>query len=325
MASTTFDINIELVAVRQKIEATERGIVATEQKIEATDIVINEWMKKDEATLQRLVSALSQLQDEKNLLIKQENLFIEQHLKQAAGPFLASVLPETLAPPTVFAVSGPLCASRLSVVSTETKFDRLVKRVQQPNEPNVSYYDDALRLCREVDANMTSMSIVQHLISGVRQDVREQLLRPDSPTDTPENFFKIAKKEEDFKQISQPVGQPRSQSYFSFNDQSTISAVTHKPSLSDKRLSIPPLSSTRERQIQSNQVPHFGANIDRQSQQYPGNQYRTSPNATPFRPCKICQRTHHRTIDWLNKKSQGCFKCGQSNHQVCDCPQSFFG
>ncbi|CAF1611741.1 unnamed protein product, partial [Didymodactylos carnosus] len=74
-ANTTFDINTELVAVRQKIEATKRGIVATDGA-------------KDEATLQRLVSALSQLQDKENLLIKQENLLVEQHLKQAAGPVL---------------------------------------------------------------------------------------------------------------------------------------------------------------------------------------------------------------------------------------------
>ncbi|CAF0976838.1 unnamed protein product [Didymodactylos carnosus] len=162
----------------------------------------------------------------------------------------------------------------LSVVSTQTKFDKLVKRVQQPNEPIVSYYDDVLRLCREVDANMTSMTIVQHLISGVRQDVREQLLRPDSPTDTPEKFFKIAKKEEDLKQISQPVDQPVSHSYFSFNDQPIISAVNL--SLSDKRLSIP--------SIQSNQARHSGATTNRQPQQYPSNQYCASPNTTPFRP-----------------------------------------
>jgi hypothetical protein len=31
-----------------------------------------------------------------------------------------------------------------------------------------------------------------------------------------------------------------------------------------------------------------------------------------FKPCFICRRNNHRTIDCYNKKSNGCFKCGHS-------------
>ncbi|CAF5142711.1 unnamed protein product, partial [Rotaria sp. Silwood1] len=41
-------------------------------------------------------------------------------------------------------------------------------------------------------------------------------------------------------------------------------------------------------------------------------------------PCLICNKTNHTTTKCFYKKNNSCFKCGQSNHQIRDCPQQHF-
>ncbi|CAF3909759.1 unnamed protein product, partial [Rotaria sordida] len=47
----------------------------------------------------------------------------------------------------------------------------------------------------------------------------------------------------------------------------------------------------------------------------------TQPNQ--FYPCLICQRSNHRTIDCYHKQPRGCYKCGNHNHNIRNCPQVF--
>ncbi|CAF5167639.1 unnamed protein product, partial [Rotaria magnacalcarata] len=40
--------------------------------------------------------------------------------------------------------------------------------------------------------------------------------------------------------------------------------------------------------------------------------------------CLICNRKNHSTMNCFYKKNNGCFKCGQSNHRIRDCPEQHF-
>ncbi|CAF4340099.1 unnamed protein product, partial [Rotaria sordida] len=58
--------------------------------------------------------------------------------------------------------------------------------------------------------------------------------------------------------------------------------------------------------------------LNRNQENYPKKETQQST------PCLICNKNNHTTIKCFYKKNNGCFKCGQSNHQIRDCPQQHF-
>ncbi|CAF3467061.1 unnamed protein product, partial [Rotaria sp. Silwood2] len=54
----------------------------------------------------------------------------------------------------------------LSTTMMHTKFDKLQQREQLHDEPITSYFDDVIKLYREIDSNMSD-SIIHHMITTV--------------------------------------------------------------------------------------------------------------------------------------------------------------
>jgi hypothetical protein len=49
--------------------------------------------------------------------------------------------------------------------------------------------------------------------------------------------------------------------------------------------------------------------------------HRTDTSIQRFRPCLICNKSNHRTIDCRRKRSNGCFKYGHQTHMIRNRPQ----
>ena len=58
-----------------------------------------------------------------------------------------------------------------------TKFDKLKQRKQSIDESIVSYYDDVVNLCREIDPNMSERVTIQYLISGLHPRLKREISR----------------------------------------------------------------------------------------------------------------------------------------------------
>ena len=172
---------------------------------------------------------------------------------------------------------------------------RLKTRRQQPDESLSAFYEDIIELCKQVDKDMPIYMIVDYLQDGVRDDLKVHIKRrmatmPDAPS--PALFLKIARAEDELQKDVSAALPPSlfSQPYFGHV------AVATNPSMA---------------------VPHH--------YHTPSTSYHSGhPNsASRYRPCFICNKTNHRTIDCYGKQPSGCFKCGDPTHVIRACPQVF--
>lgn len=87
-----------------------------------------------------------------------------------------------------------------STIAMSYKFNILIHRKQLQDESVLSYFDDVIALCDEIDSNMSNMMIILYLINGIHPRFKRELLRRSSLIQTPDDFFKYAKIEEDLYQ-----------------------------------------------------------------------------------------------------------------------------
>ena len=181
-----------------------------------------------------------------------------------------------------------------SVSLTKTK---LKNRRQHPNEPLSTFYDDILELCKQVDRQMPMYMIVDYLVDGVRDDLRihvKRLMANTTETLNAAFFLKIARAEDELQKEISSVQPPSSfsQPYFG-----PVAAATYRAHPSQHTTIDHPTTSTYRKH--------------------------SSRSAQTYRPCLICNRSTHRTIDCSRKQPSGCFKCGDPEHVVHNCPQVF--
>ena len=177
-------------------------------------------------------------------------------------------------------------------------------------------------------------------MSGINPDFRKELSRRESSINTLNEFLKYAKIEQDLYDTfekSRNLSMEYKQPYFS-TDRSPIPSLTAMINKSkqyyhhmepNERRSYP--TSTQRSVTQRNSIPEFG----NRSRTIPNEQIRDNVQQFTFKKtqnngrqtlqnkfsnCKICNRTNHRTIDCFHKQTTGCFKCGQPNHTIRDCP-----
>ena len=179
---------------------------------------------------------------------------------------------------------------------------RLKTRRQQPDESLSAFYDDIIELCKQVDKDMPIYMIVDYLQDGVRDDLKVHIKRrmatmPDAPS--PALFLKIARAEDELQKDVSSVAPPSlfSQPYFGH-----VAVATNTSTAVPHHYHAPTTSTPAPRAPFRN----------------------TPPNSAPrYRPCLICNKTNHRTIDCSGKQPSGCFKCGDPTHVIRACPQVF--
>ena len=183
---------------------------------------------------------------------------------------------------------------------------QLKARRQQPGETLLTFYDDIIDLCQQVDSNMPLHLIIDFLQDGVRDDLKihiKRRLRTLPDPITPAAFLRIARDEEELQKesFSNTASSSFTQPYFPQINATTRTSSSTSPRFA--RFESPAVQS-------SSFTPH-------------PSRTRFSAAAQSFRPCLICHKSNHRTIDCYQKKSTGCFKCGDSQHTVRNCPQVF--
>ena len=195
----------------------------------------------------------------------------------------------------------------LSAAKTQLK-----DRRQQPGESLLVYYDDVIDLCKQVDADMPLHMIVDYLQDGVRDELKihiKRRMKTLTDTPSPAQFLTIARDEDELQQELSHQQSPiinTAQPYFAHITAATSTSNT-RTNYSNNGLSYANQSS----QLTHTLKPSSSATS------------RSATSQNLFRPCLICNRSNHRTINCYYKQPSGCFKCGASDHVVHKCPQVF--
>ncbi|CAF4384057.1 unnamed protein product, partial [Rotaria magnacalcarata] len=168
--------------------------------------------------------------------------------------------------------------------SSSKIFEQLKERKQKLDETITSYYDAVIKLC---------------------QSAR-----------TTQAFLKVAKDEQELQEENS-TEQESTQPYLPF--------ITNTVSTTSKKIQTGRDFYSQQRSNPHRQEPHHTVTYYTRREQQPNRQPShpwTQPDSQ-HRPCSICQRINHRTNVCYYKKSHGCYKCGQPDHQIRDCPQNF--
>ena len=237
-------------------------------------------------------------------------------------------------------------------------FEQLKECQQKSDETITSYYDAVIKLCREYDLNMPQKMMISWLENGVKDSLRTQIKRQmkslSESARTTQAFLKIAKDEEELQETHRLTSEPTtSYAPYFVNTVSTTLTGTEN-TRSDVSIHTPSSRTTRHRELNTDYHQYRPPNASQrpprthlpasqknsfepkpQSSAFRGYQqtsqlgYGKPPNSLnigtrQFKYCSICQRNNHYTRDCYYKKQYGCYKCGQSDHRIRDCPQVFY-
>ncbi|CAF5033360.1 unnamed protein product, partial [Rotaria sp. Silwood1] len=226
--------------------------------------------------------------------------------------------------------------------STSKIFEQLKERKQKSDETITSYYDAVIKLCREYDSSMSQKMMISWLGNGIKDSLKTQIKRqmkllPESAR-TIQAFLKIAKDEQELQEEDSSELQT-TQSYLPYitntvstiaqqtrNNSERIPTSTYSPSrhttYKQYAPSFKPLDSLKPQQknysstsrpspILHKREPHYSS-INNSSRRQDANikPYSPTQHDSQRRPCDVCQRINHRTIDCYYKKPYGCFKSG---------------
>lgn len=225
--------------------------------------------------------------------------------------------------------------------SSSRVFEELQERKQKPDETITSYYDDIMKLCRAYDPAMSNKMKISWLENGVQDSlkipIKRQMKTLPEEKRTAEEFLKIAKDEYGLQRKTRPETESASThiSYFTNTVSTTQTRMENRPTRTKSNTEHTSHRTFRRRPSPSNSQVDTSKRVST-SYQHSNSQeqgkFRSKRSTTSrpsgtatrkFTPCLICQRENHRTIDCYQKKTSGCYKCGQSDHKIHDCPEVF--
>ena len=202
---------------------------------------------------------------------------------------------------------------------------------QEENQSITSFYENVIRKYRKAKKFITEQQVITVLQTGVKNSLKEHLIRHEKDITKPDEWLKIAKEEEYIqKRIYQQrhgMHQETSSKPF-FESMVSTATIQHKPS-NIQSINYHARTPRQYHQKQYQQIPPPLNNRPSQQQNYHQNLKQSRQNDPEKKTqqsdsCLICNRKNHPTTKCFYKKDNGCFKCGQSNHRIRDCPQQHF-
>ena len=202
---------------------------------------------------------------------------------------------------------------------------------QEANQSVISFYENVIRKYRKARQFITEQQVITVLQTGVKDSLKEHLIRNEQDIKKPEEWLQFAREEE---YIQKRIQQQRINSYSEPKNQAFFEPLLPTATIQPKLMNIQssnqqPFTSQHYYKKQYQQLPSSTNNrIFRQQNNY--SNLKQNQNNYPDKKiqqldqCLVCNRTNHSTIKCFFKKNNGCFKCGQSNHKICDCPQRHF-
>ncbi len=243
--------------------------------------------------------------------------------------------------------------------SSSRLFEQLKERKQKSDETITSYYDAVIKLCHEYDSSMSQKMMISWLENGIKDSlkipIKRQMKLLSETARTTQAFLKIAKDEQELQEENQSGPEPASSymPYFANTVSATLPQTESTPSTSSNHphrartitsyrhknlnqqqtnFNEPQRQPSRTRYLPSQQrsySPRPQSSTSRRNTQQNQSRNATSSDSRnastrQLNPCQICQQNNHRTIDCYHKKPYGCYKCGQSEHRIRDCPEVFY-
>ncbi|CAF3463875.1 unnamed protein product [Rotaria sp. Silwood2] len=194
---------------------------------------------------------------------------------------------------------------------------------QEENQSVISFYENVMRKYRKSRQFITEQQVITVLQNGVKNSLKEYLIRNEKEIKKPEEWLQVAREEE---YVQKRIQQQRNGLYSETKNktffESILPTATIQPTSSNiQSSSQQPYTSRHYYKQQHQQLPSLTnnrthpkqnkfTNPQQHRENYPENKIRKS------NPCLICNKNNHATIKCFYKKNNGCFKCGQSNHQI---------
>ncbi|CAF4021322.1 unnamed protein product [Rotaria sp. Silwood2] len=194
---------------------------------------------------------------------------------------------------------------------------------QEANQSVISFYENVIRKYRKARQFITEQQVITVLQTGVKDSLEEHLIRNEQDIKKPEEWLQFAREEEYIqKRIQQQSNSLYSETKNKIFFESILPTATIQPTSSNtESWSQQPFISRHYDKKQHQQLPSLTNNRIypkqnnffnlKQNQKYYPEQKIQKPAS-----CLICNRKNHPTIKCFYKKDNGCFKCGQSNHQI---------
>ena len=202
---------------------------------------------------------------------------------------------------------------------------------QEENQSVTSFYETVIRKYRKARRFITEQQVITVLQTGVKNSLKEHLIRNEKDITKPDEWLQFAREEE---YIQKRIQQQRNGFYSETTKQpffeSMLSTATVQPRPSNIQSSSQQPFTSRHYYEKQNQQPYKLAqnktfkNSNHYQNKKQNQEIHLEKKIQQPDSCLICNRKNHLTAKCFYKKDNGCFKCGQSDHQLRDCPKRHF-
>lgn len=172
---------------------------------------------------------------------------------------------------------------------------------QEESQSIISFYEIVVRKYRRIRKFITEQQVITVLQNGVKNSLKEYLIRKEKEISSLEEWLRLAREEEyiqkRLQQHSEDSARVKPEPIF---PTATINTRPMRPNYDkDGRRPKERNRNDRSRQNQAKKDQRKGK-------------------------CLVCNRQNHSTNQCRYKKESGCYKCGQSDHQIRNCPERRF-
>ncbi|CAF1610950.1 unnamed protein product, partial [Adineta ricciae] len=184
-------------------------------------------------------------------------------------------------------------------------------QLRQEEEQSVtSFYDTVMRKYRQIGKSITENQIITVLQAGVKRSLKEHLFRNEVNMSRPDEWLIWARDEERVqRRIQQRITPPRAETRTPYFEPTlSTAAIQQKPSANP-----PSDNHTRRPYHRYQNRTYMGGNTrayqydsrNQNDNQHQRQQTNSTQVARKPRPCLVCNRTNHSTMECFHKKKDG--------------------